>query len=241
MGLFDNFLPANKQQQAAPATTSAAANPTVPSASNVPVASATNPDGSPNTGASATPLANYSELWKNDPTAKPAEPFSVNSDPAKLLDVAKTVNFTKILTPELNARIQAGGADGQQAMMEAMNNVAQLTYAQTSHASAKIVEQAIRDQQAAFEARLPEIIKRHTVSDDLRSSNPLMTNPAMAPMVAALQQQFSSKYPAATAAEIKAHVNDYLNGAADLITSNRPQPKQKPGRIETDWSEFLPN
>lgn len=247
MGLFDNFklpqstpsAPSVPVASPAPVTASAAQNPTVPSASNTPVANVTNPDGSPNHAASASPLAQFSELWKNDPNAVPTKPFAVNSDPAKVLEAARNVDFTKALTPELNQRIQAGGVDAQSAMVEAMNNVAQLTFAQSTHASAKIVEQALIQQQEAFEARLPDIIKRHAVSDSLRDTNPLMTNPAMAPMVDALQQQFTRKYPTATASEIKAHVNEYLNGAADLITGQRPQPTVKQGRKTEDWSIFM--
>jgi len=234
MGLFDNFKPA---APAAPAT-SANHNSTVPSTSTVPaqvVATATDATGAAKP---AAPLDNYNKLWENDPNAKKSEPFTINSDPAQLLEAAKTVDFTKTLTPELHARIKAGGEDAQLAMVEAMNAVSQLTYAQSAHAAAKIAEQAMQKQQAAFEASLPDIIKRHSVSDNLRTTNPLMSNPAMAPMVDALQAQFTRKYPQATATEIQAHVNDFLNGAADMITAQRPQPKTSKGREDQDWSKF---
>jgi len=254
MGLFDNFKPA--APQAAPAATapnqgvsapaaaapnSVANNPTVPSASNIPQQSATNPDGSVNTSATASPLDNFKDLWKTDPNAaQPQTPFTFNSDPAKLLDAARTVDFTKSLTPELSKRIQAGGADGQMATMEAMNNVAQMTFAQSAHATSKIVEQALQQQQERFEAKLPEYIKQHSVADSLRTTNPLMTNPAMAPMVEALQHQFTVKYPQATAQDIKSYVNDYLNGAADMITAQRPvAPAKNQGRPQEDWGKFF--
>ncbi len=244
MGLFDNFKPAaqvQQQQGAAPTQQpSANTNPTVPSTSNTPISTEQkfNADGTP--ASNVPPLGEYQKLWENDPNAKPNEPFSFNSDPAKLLETAKTVDFTKVLTPELQKRIQAGGADGQAANMEAMNTIAQLTFAQSAHASSKIVEQALQSMEERFNAALPDIIKRHSVAETVRSNNPLLTNPAMAPLIEALQQQMTRKFPQATAAEIKDHVNDYLNGAADLIASGRPVPESKnKGRPQENWEKFF--
>jgi hypothetical protein len=234
MSLFDAFRAA----PAAPAT-SANANPTVPSAATAPVPVA-QPGAAPATPAEpASPLAKYTDLWKTDPNAKPDAPFSFNSDPAKLLDTAKTVDFTKVISPELQARITAGGADAQTAMMEAMNGVAQMSFAQSAHASAKIVESALQAQEDRFKEMLPQLIKQHSVADSFRNDNPLLTDPALAPMVGALQVQFTKQYPQATAAEIKSHVNDFLNGAADKIHSSRPQPKAAVVKKTEDWERFF--
>lgn len=248
MNPFSLFTQAPAAQPAAqpatqPATqpASVSANPTVPSASNTPVATATNPDGSVNPHATASPLDKFQDLWKNDPNApKPAEPFSFNSDPAKLMEAAKTVDFTKVLTPELQKRIQAGGADGQQAVVEAMNLTSQMSFAQAAHASSKITEAALQQMETRFQDMLPTLIKKHSAQDSLRSTNPLMTNPAMAPMIQALQSQFTGKFPQATVTEINQYVNDYLNGAADMITSQRtPATDGKPVKKEEDWGKFF--
>jgi len=238
-GIFDMF-----KQTPAPAVSAAAAsanaNPTVPNAGNSPTAVA---DPAKQVAASsepASPLEEYKDLWQNDPNApKPAEPFKFNSDPAKLMETAKTVDFKKIVSPELMSKITAGGADAQGALMEAMNNMSQMTFAQSSHASAKIVEAALQAQEARFKEMLPSIIKQYSSEDNLRSTNPLMNDPAMAPMVQALQQQFTNKYPTATVDQIKEHVNDYLNGAADKIVGLRPAPKDTSKRASTDWNMFL--
>ena len=238
--VFDLFNTA-KPAPAAPTTptappaaaASANANPTVPNASNTLTTE----------GAGASPLDQYKDLWKNDPNAKPDTPFSFNSDPAKLLDTAKTVDFTKVVSPEIMARIHAGGSDGQNAMMEAMNSVTQLSFAQSSHAATKITESALQAQEERFKAMLPDLIKQHSVRDAFRTDNPLLNDPALAPMVHALQSQFTKQYPQATANEIKQHVNDYLDGAASRIQSSRPQPKaESKGRQEIDWeAHFLGN
>jgi len=234
MSIFDAF----KAAPAAPAN-SANANPGVPNSNNSPVPAAPAAGNPAATGEPASPLAKYTDLWKTDPNAKPDAPFSFNSDPAKLLDTAKTVDFTKVISPELQARITAGGADAQSAMMEAMNGVAQMSFAQSAHASAKIVESALQAQEDRFKEMLPQLIKQHSVADSFRNDNPLLTDPALAPMVGALQVQFTRQYPNATAAEIKSHVNDFLNGAADKIQAARPQPKAAATKKTEEWERFF--
>ena len=236
MSVFDMF----KTAPAAAIPNAAAANPAVPNASNTPTPVADPAKATPATPAEpASPMDKFAKLWETDPNAKPAEPFKFNSDPTKLMETARTVDFKKIVSPELMAKITAGGADAQGALMEAMNSMSQMTFAQSSHASAKITEAALQAQETRFKEMLPTLIKQYSSQENLRSTNPLMNDPAMAPMVSALQQQFTAKYPQATVEQISAHVNDYLNGAADKIAGLRPAPKDTSKRQSTDWGNFL--
>jgi len=234
--IFDLF----KQTQPAPqVTNSANANTTVPGTANIPGAREDLSNAGA-TGTPASPLDNYKDLWKTDPNAKPEEPFRFNSDPAQLMETAKQVDFTKMMTPDLQKRIAAGGQDAQQATLELMSSMNQMSFAQSAHAASKITEAALQEQEKRFMEKLPQLVKQFAVNDSLRQDNPLLTDPAMAPMIHALQHQFTKQYPNATAVEIKDHVNNYLNGAADKITSLRPQPKSADSRKEQDWSRYLP-
>ncbi len=244
MSIFDIFKPAASPAAAAtPANQSlpvqgvvaASTNPTVPTASTTPARM--NADG---TQAPSSPLDQYNTLWQDNPNAPaPQEPFSFNADPTKLMDAAKTVDFTRMLSPELSKRVAAGGADGQAAMMEAMNAVAQATYAQASLASSKIAEAANRAAEDRFKAMIPDLLRQHSVNDNIRSTNPFANDPAMAPMIEGLQAQFQRKYPQATAKDISEHVDTFLNAAADRITGNRPKPVDKNVRPEMDWDAFM--
>lgn len=239
--IFDMF----KQQTPAPTATpaaSAATNPTVPGATNTPAANPTpgtvSGTDTNNTGA-ASPLDQYKNLWETDPNAKKEIPFSFNSDPAKLMDTAKTVDFTKVVTPQTMELIAKGGPEAQKAMIESMNAMSQMSFAQSANAAAKIAEAALQQQEERFKAMLPQLIKQHTVVDNLKQTNPLMSDPAMAPLIGALQQQFTSKFPNATAVQINDHVNEFLNGAADRITGQRPVKQDPAKRQEMDWSKFV--
>jgi len=239
MSIFSLFQakPADAAQSTALA--SANNNPAVPNANNTlqQVSDPTKQVAGDKTDVS--PMDKYNELWQPDKDAKPDTPFSFNSDPAKLLDTAKTVDFTKIVSPEVMATINKGGPEAQQAMMQAMNNMTQLAFAQSSHAAAKITENALQAQEARFKEMLPNLIKQHTVIDNLKQNNPLMNDPSMAPMIGALQHQFTTKYPQATAEQINQHVNEYLTMAKNKIQGLEPVKVDKSKRNETDWSVFL--
>jgi hypothetical protein len=238
MSVFDMFKQAAPAAPATPAAASAATNPTVPSPNNSPVVTG-DPTQTTQVTAVKSPLDQYGKLWDTDPNAKPNEPFKFNSDPNKLMETAKTVDFRKIVSPATMSKIQAGGTEAQTAMMDAMNSMTQMVFAQSSHATSKIVESALQAQEARFNEMLPDLIKRNSSVDNLRTTNPLMADPAMAPMIQALHTQFTNQYPKATAAEINEHVNTYLNGAADRITSLRPVKAVANKRQETDWGNFF--
>lgn len=217
-------------------TTGATPNGTAP---NGIVPLATNPDGTPLT---PTPFADFQDLWKTTPTDPnaPAPGVFGNIDPKKFMEAAGKIDFSKAVTPEQLTAISAGGDAAQAAFAAAMNTVAQGVYAQSAFATTKIVEQAINKTKDSFLAELPQHIKKQTVTDSLRSENPIFNNPAVAPIISALEAQMTVKFPNATAPEITAMARQYVE---QLGTSFAPKPAtpaaEKGKKAETDWSEFL--
>jgi len=196
----------------------------------------------------ATPLDQFSELWKNDPTdpnaPKPNGIFN-NVDPKKFMEAAGKIDFTKVITPEQLQSISQGGESAMSAFAAALNSVAQTTYAQSAFAATKITEQALARAKDNLLAELPQHMKKHTVSENLRAENPVFQNPAVQPIISALEAQLTVKFPQASAGEITTMAKQYVEA---LGTSFAPKPTAntsangKPGaREETDWSTFLPN
>jgi hypothetical protein len=106
----------------------------------------------------------------------------------------------------------------------------------------KIVEQALARQQANFEAKLPGIIKQHTVADSLRNENPIFSDPAVAPLVKAMEHQLAQKYPNATSSELTQQAKTYIAGLGSVFSP--PQTKENTNNstktaAETDWSKFF--
>ena len=127
--------------------------------------------------ANASPLDAFKDLWQTDPNAKPATPESMfaNVTQANLQAAAKNNDFTKVITPEMIAAINKGGVEAQNTMIQVMQAMAQKGFGDSAFTTTQIVEQALAKQQAAFEAKLPSLIKSQNVTDNLRSSNPIFT------------------------------------------------------------------
>jgi hypothetical protein len=209
-------------------------NPTLPAGATPPT------PGTPNIG---SPLDQYADLWKTDPNAAPTgNPANLfNVDPAKLQEAASKTDFTHVVTPELRQKLQAGGDDAMSATLEVINKVAQANFAQSALATTKIVEQALTKYQEANDARISGMIKQQTVSENLRGENPIFNNPAISPLVSAMEQQLTSKFPGASAAEITKMAKDYIAGVATAFT---PTPaasstKEADAGDTYDWSNFL--
>ena len=213
-----------------PDSTTAAANGVIP-----PGTDTTPPN--PNAG-----LDSFVDLWKNAPV-DPNAPVDdgtvfgkVNGD--DLRKAASGMDFTRSVPVELQARIAAGGEDGVKASMEAMAHVSRETYAQASYATTKLIEQAIAKNNAKLESKLPSALRNHN-TESLIKENPVLSHPAAAPMVAGLVNQFQTKYPDASPAEIKAHAEAYFTQFAGSLMQSQ-QAATNPSNTDTDWGSWLP-
>lgn len=201
------------------------------------------PGTDPNGVVPAQPLDQFKDLWAPMENQQvPNASLFANLDPAKLMEAAKATDFTKLISPDHLAAIQQGGDAATAAFVAAMNSVGQGVYAQSALATTRIVQQALDKQREQITQEIPGIVKRHTVSDNLRTSNPVLNNPAIQPLVGALETQFTMKYPNATGAEITKMAEEYLAGLGTVFNPQQQQQQQaasapKPG--ETDWSTFL--
>lgn len=191
-----------------------------------------------------TPFADFQDLWKNEPTNPnaPAPGVFGTVDPAKFMEAAGKIDFSKVVTPEQLTAISSGGEAAMAAFAGAMNKVAQGVYAQSAYATTKIVEQALSRSKESLLAELPQHIKRQTVTDSLRSENPIFNNPAVTPIISALEAQMTVKYPNASAPEITQMAKQYVEA---LGSSFAPKPKAEPGAPgnartqQQDWDAWV--
>lgn len=195
-----------------------------------------------NNGGEKTPLDQFAEIWKTDPNSSDSNNQAIFAglDPAKVMESAKKVDFAKAVSPQQLEAIQKGGTEAVTAFAQAMNSVAQTVYAQNAIATTKIVEQALSKAQEQYDAKIPSMVKKLSANEGLLTENPLLSNPAIQPLVGALTEQLTRKNPNATAAEIRTQVNDYFSA---LGTSFAPKPAEdknsSKSKSEVDWSAFL--
>ena len=258
MGMFSNLFNGGQPPAAQPAQPGTQTSP--PGPGNIPPTAATGgatnsvtaPNGVlPTTGDQinktpdpATPFAEYAELWKTAPT-DPNAPASTGVfgelDPKKFMEVAGKMDFSKAITPDQLQKIQAGGEEGLRAFASAMNTVAQQTFAQAAFAATKITEQGLTKARETFVAELPTHIKRHQVSDNLRNTNPIFNNPAVAPLIQAMESQFTVKYPSATPTEITQMAQNYIASLGAAISPQAKPAAGEPGagNKDQDWDAWM--
>lgn len=190
-----------------------------------------------------SPLANFAELWK--PTESKSDPqdnsFLGPVDPAKVMEAAKRTDFTKVVTPEQMQKIAAGGQEAVTAMMEAMNSVTQAAFAQSAMTSAKLVEQALSKAESKFTSDLPQHFKKMSVSENLRNENPIFNNPAVSPIISALEFQLTQKYPNASSSEITKMAKEYISDFGNAVVPKPQEEQNKNQSQEYDWTKFIPN
>lgn len=195
--------------------------------------------------AAVSPFDAFKTVWEtpqNSP-ADPTGPMFGAVDPQKLMESAGKVDFAKAVTPEMLAAVTAGGPEAAAAFATAMNKVAQTVYAQSAFATTKIVDQALAKAQEGFDARLPSMVKKLSVNENLQTSNPHLSNPALAPLVSALSEQLVRKNPNATSVEIQSQVNDYFAAIGTSFAPVAPEtPATKAAAAKAkaeDWSAFF--
>jgi hypothetical protein len=191
-----------------------------------------------------SPDDKFSKLWETTSSSDDMNaPIFEGMDPGKLQEAAGKVNFAQVIGRDTLGKIAAGGEDAATAFMESMNKVAQTVYAQNALVTTQIVEKALAQQQARFAQTLPNMLKRHAVSDGLRSENPLLSRPEVAPIVGALETQLTSQYPNATATEIKQMAKEYLTQFAKAVAPNSRSDELPSGRKQrdddVDWDEWM--
>jgi hypothetical protein len=237
MGIMDMFKAAPAATPAsipAPTQVGTPGNPNLPQA-----APALNADGTvaaPAAAATPSPLDDHAKLWQNDDTNKGAAPAPLfDIDPAKLNDAIKSADFTASIPPDIMAKALSGDVAAFQA---AMNGVAQKAFSHQTMATTKLIEQALDRRAAELEAKMPEMVRRASVSEQLAES-PIFTHEATRPLMAALQTQLQAKFPKATASQIAEQARNYISDFAKLAGGTPAQtPEAMAAAAKDDWSSF---
>ena len=236
-----------------PAQAPAAPNPTINPATNPapaqPASSAvTAPNGTvpadANKPGEQSPTAKYADLWEPPKTeeTKPGEQSQLT--PEKMLEAASKVDFRKVLDQESLAKIKAGGDEAVAALADLLNKTGQTVYGQSVVVSKKLIDQAVSEAESRFAKEIPNLVRRQTAQEALISENPAFKDPAVAPVVAAIQSQLQLKFPKATASELSEMARDYMKQAAGVLSSDpkalaaaQASAKKKAG--EDDWDAWM--
>lgn len=227
-------IPGNiPQQNNMPAS---ANNPTVPASSveNMQTPAEKKPVG----------LDQYNDMWT---PPKEGEGPKVHESPfAKVTQEgvkshAASKDFSSVVTPDMLAKISAGGDEAVAAMLQAMNSVGQASYAESTTATMSLIDTALAKQREQFVEAIPGMLKQQNLSDTLRTTNPIFNHPAATPLLEMFQKQIAVKFPNATVAEQVKMAQDFVIDFANAANPPKQTDSQKKEAElnKTDWSDFF--
>lgn len=229
-------------------------NPAAPSPAPPPTTGATNtgappaPDPAP---VQSSPLDSFTQLWET-PKDDKGQPLQIvdhlatpvfNIDPNKVAETAKTLDFTKDLTPELvNGIVDANGRLDTASLLKLINTVTQNAFVAGTLNTGNMVTQGLLKNNQNLKSALPASINRAALDNLDMGDNPILQHEAVQPLVRALRTMQMGKNPNANPADIAKAVNDYILGLSDAIVSNDPKKivaNKEAAKNATDFFDYL--
>lgn len=184
-----------------------------------------------------SPLDKFKDLWQPNENKQEEAPQGI--DPAKLLEAASKVDFTKHLDQATLAKVSAGGEEAIAALVAVLNKSSQSVYGQSMVTTAKIVEQAVRQAEESFAAKLPEVMRNQGAKDKVFDENPAFAHPAIKPLIEAQMQQLAVKFPKASTAELTALAKESLTGMANMINPPKADASAPKTSKDEDWASYF--
>lgn len=243
MSLFDMFRPSPAP---APVAAPIAAAP-IPGAPTTPVA-APAPIEAP-----ADPLAGLAAIW-NTPTGADGKPIAVvnhldalnqapiTADPTKVTEAIGKLNFAAGITPDMITKIQTGTPEEATTNLAALiNSAVRQAVTGVTLSQSELVNSALGKQRDAFQAALPTMLRRQQLMDS-RSDDPVLSHPAVQPLINALKATVFNKNPNANPVDVDKQVTDYLRGLTAAMGTD-PDKKKKQDAANAsqtqDWDSWM--
>lgn len=172
-----------------------------------------------------SPLDQYKEIW-NTPVPKdgqqPVDPFAtplLSTDPTKLQEAARKMNFAQGIDPALLQKATSGDS---QALLQAINQASQNAFLAASTLTTQVTEGAVTANNKRVDSVLENKFKEYLVQQQ-RSENPVLQHPAAAPMLDLAKKQLMQAHPDKSPTEIHKMAEGFLSDFASTITGNAKQ------------------
>lgn len=241
MSVFDVFRKnppqQNQPQQQSPQNESAhiTNNPTVPNSTNTPEQNPTPQNPNP-----VSPNAEFADLWTmNNTQSNQAPNFKLN--PQQLNQVTGNLNFAKSVNQDDLAKIVQGGEEAVGALVNVLNSVGREIFSTNAQFSSHMTEAGYNSAQQAIDRGLPNLVKKQFTQNELFQANPKLREPALQPLVMAIQSQIAQKYPNASPQEVNGMVDKYFSEVVSKsFSKDSESPQAQSGKSNNyDFSSFL--
>jgi len=196
----------------------------------------------------ADPLNSHLEglagVWKTATTAD-GKPITPQADPLaqplftlKKEDVIASTNnldFTSQVKPELFEQVAQGGEPAVAAMREIMNGVARTVFAAQTLQSSSLMNDGFLRHGKAFDAALPTRLRNHEVANR-QSDDPVLSHPAVAPIIMSMKAMISQQQPQLTPAQVQTAAENYVKGLGSAMNLQEQATVVKKKEAESpDW------
>lgn len=193
----------------------------------------------------ADPLNSHLEglagVWKTATTAD-GKPIAPQADPLAqplfnfknddVIAAAKKLDFTSQVNPELAAKALSGDAG---ALQEYVNGAIQTAFAAMTLQSGSLLNDGFARHGKAFDAALPTRLRNHEVATR-QSDDPVLSHPAVAPIIMAMKATISQQQPQLSPAQVQAAAENYVKGLGSAMNLQEQATVTKKKDAEApDW------
>lgn len=202
------------------------------------------------------PLLKFESLWQPnvDKDGKPVQsndpnnqPYLPQLDSKKFDGMVNGMDFTRGIDAESWKAVGEGGEKAIEAVAKIMNHVGRQAFRNSFQASNKLAEAGFGNARERFVGDIPNHVRDIVVDNELSADNPIMKNPAFAPLVNTVKQQYLAKFPKATPAELNTAVRGYFAYMAKEmnVTPNKDNTqttnaqKLRRGEPDADFAAWL--
>jgi hypothetical protein len=163
------------------------------------------------------------------------DPFAIS--PEALAKAASGINLSQVVTPELAQKALGGDPN---AFTEAINKSSQMTFMMAYQAAMQAVKAAMDNRFQDFQSKMPDTFKKLSVDATLQG-DPLLSNPALKPVVDGLRSQILSKHPDATPQQLQQAISEYFKAVGISLKPEKASDTKDAAKPSNgiDWDNFL--
>lgn len=231
----------NNNNQGGGAAPAPAATPTAGAPAVVPGAA---PAAAPVAGIpapAASPLDQLSVIWNNNDNGGNNKGVDFSADvitytpeqQASIQQKVGSINFLGAVKPE---QISAALGGDVEAFSGVINTAVQAALLQSMRMSVAMVNAGTNKRFADVNTLVPNLVREHLVTSQIRQDNPLLQHPAVQPLVSVLEAQVSRNQNLSPQ-QASQVVRDYLQTLfTEVVPASASKPASSTGPVEQDWS-----
>ncbi len=180
----------------------------------------TNPQLLANASKGSSPLDKFATLFQNPSPAvgadgKPIPPKAnvLDAGVGSYTELAKGINLAPVMSDEQKAALVKGGEGAVTALTEVLDAFGKQVFAHAASTSTAVTKRGLTEHSAEQQQLINNAIKLNGLSESLLNKDPRLSNPAVAPLVAVVQQQIAKGNPNATTQQLEGMVVEYFREA----------------------------